>query len=48
VQVYDIVGKKLLETRTTNQLDVSAFATGLLFVKIETDTGFVVKKVLKD
>ncbi len=48
VQVYDVMGKRLLETINVNQIDVSAFASGLLFVKIETGKGFVVKKVLKE
>lgn len=48
IQVFDVVGKLLLQTNSTNQLDVSVLATGLLFVKIETDNGFVVKKIIKE
>ncbi len=48
VQVYDVMGKKLLETTNVNLIDVSSFANGLLFVKIETDRGAVMKKVLKE
>ncbi|MCF6308082.1 MAG: T9SS type A sorting domain-containing protein [Flavobacteriaceae bacterium] len=48
IQVYDVMGKKLMETKNSNQIDVSILASGLLFVKIETDKGFVVKKVVKE
>jgi len=48
IQVFDVVGKLLLQTNSTNQLDVSAFASGLLFVKIATDKGVVVKKIIKE
>ena len=47
VQVYDVMGKQLLEVKNVNQIDVSDFATGLLFVKIETENGYVMKKVVK-
>jgi len=48
IEVYDVLGKQLLHTNTVNQIDVSVLATGLLFVKIETNKGVVVKKVIKE
>ena len=48
IQVFDILGKKVLTTQNTNLIDVSALAAGLLFVNIETNQGVVVKKVVKE
>ncbi len=48
VYVYDVMGKRLLETINVKQIDVSAFTSGLLFVKIETENGYVVKKAVKE
>jgi len=48
IEVYDVLGKQLLQTNTVNQIDVSGLANGLFFVKIETDKGVVVKKVIKE
>jgi len=48
VKVYDVLGKQLLESKNVNQIDISAFTTGLLFVKIMTDKGVVVKRVVKE
>jgi len=48
VQVFDVLGKQLLQTNEINQIDVSVLTNGLLFVKITTDKGIVVKKVVKE
>jgi len=48
IEVFDVLGKQLLQTNKTNQIDVSVFTSGLLFVKIATDRGVVVKKVVKE
>jgi len=48
VRVYDVMGKQLLKTKNVNQIDVSGFASGLLFVKIETNQGALIKKIIKE
>jgi len=51
VTVYDVLGKLVLveeNPTSTMQLDVSNLASGLLLVKIETNKGFVVKKIVKE
>ena len=48
VNVYDTLGKVVLEQKNpTNQIDISNISSGLLFVKIETDEGVMVKKIIK-
>ncbi len=47
IQICDVLGKKILETNSVNQLDISTLANGLLFVNIVTDKGIVIKKVIK-
>ena len=48
IEVYDVMGKQLLEAQDVSEVDVSTLTPGLLFVKIETDKGVVVKKVVKE
>ncbi|MCL2168033.1 MAG: T9SS type A sorting domain-containing protein, partial [Lentimicrobiaceae bacterium] len=54
VEVFDIYGKKLyLSTRplvhsSTVSIDISHLASGIYFVKISTDEGVVMKKVVKE
>ncbi len=48
IAIFDVLGKKVLATKSTPQIDVSTLATGLLFIKIKTDKGVVVKKVVKE
>jgi len=48
IEVYDVLGKRVLESEATTQLDISSLASGLLFVKFETDKGFAVKKIVKE
>ena len=48
IKVYDTLGKLVLEQNTSySQIDISDLATGILFVKIETDKGLVTKKIIK-
>lgn len=48
LKVYDALGKLVLkEYYSFNQIDISDLATGLLFVKIETDKGLITKKIIK-
>ena len=53
IEIFDIYGKKLylptlstIHSSTTN-IDISYLSTGLYFLKISTESGEVVKKVLK-
>jgi len=48
IQIYDVFGKRLLETNNATQLDISNLTSGLLFIKIETDKGLIIKKVIKE
>ena len=48
VEVYDIYGRKqsYVSSVTCNEIDISHLRAGVYFVKIETDAGEVVKKVV--
>ena len=49
ILVYDLSGKKVLETPLTNdQINLSALSSGLWLVKERTEQGSVVKKVVKE
>ena len=48
VEVFDVYGRKLkAESRRQNVVDISDLAAGIYFVKISTEAGDVVKKVVK-
>jgi len=51
VEVFDIYGKKLLEQkaegRKQKEIDISNLQAGIYFVKISTEKGITVKKVIK-
>jgi hypothetical protein len=49
IEIFDILGRKLLfEKNNFNQLDVSHLNNGILFVKIETETGTITNKIIKE
>jgi len=49
ISVYNILGNLVLEKQNiVNQIDLSQLASGLLFVKIETDQGVITKKIIKE
>lgn len=49
IKIYNLMGSVLFQSRKpVNQIDVSNFASGVLFVKIETNKGLIVKKVGKE
>ncbi|MFK5983450.1 MAG: T9SS type A sorting domain-containing protein [Flavobacteriaceae bacterium] len=48
IQVLDLLGKILLDTKNTQQVNISQLPTGLLFVKIYTNKGSLVKKIIKE
>jgi len=52
VEIYDVLGKKqsfnhLITTSSNHLIDVTLFPSGIYFVKIMTEQGVVVKKVIK-
>ena len=52
VEVFDIYGRKqlsnhLITTSSHHLINISHLQTGIYFVKITTETGEVIKKVLK-
>ncbi len=49
IKIYNVLGKIVLEEKKkVNQIDVSNLKSGLLFLKIETDRGFITKKIIKE
>ena len=50
VVIYDVFGKiqKIENWKTENRIDISHLSTGIYFVKISTESGEVVRKVLKE
>tara|TARA_R110000787_G_scaffold41071_15_gene101645 strand:+ start:20266 stop:21240 length:975 start_codon:yes stop_codon:yes gene_type:complete len=49
ISVYNVLGKKVIETYgNQRQINLSRIAKGLLLVKIETNHGLVVKKIIKE
>lgn len=48
IQAYNVLGKKILDTNMTNQIDVSAFDNGLFFLKAETNMGGITAKIIKE
>jgi len=49
IMVYDVLGRLISKQNTpTRKLDISNFEKGLLLVKIKTEKGVFVKKVMKE
>lgn len=50
IQFYDYSGKMLLSfnAHSTNELDISHLPSGIYFIKVATENGNVVKKIMKD
>ncbi len=49
LKIYDVLGRLVLQdSNSTEQLDVSSLANGMLFVQLETDEGVITKKILKE
>ena len=50
VEIFDVYGKKILHSPFSilNSIDISHFPAGIYFVKIRTEAGEVVKKVVKE
>lgn len=46
LQLYDILGKRVLETGGTQQLNIDRFKSGVYFMKIHTTKGTVTKKLV--
>lgn len=48
IQVFNLLGEVIFaKEENTDQIDFSNYSKGIYFVKVETDKGFVVKKVIK-
>jgi hypothetical protein len=50
VKVYSILGKLVLSPqykKENNQIDVSSLNNGIYFLKIETEIGYLIKKIIK-
>ncbi len=51
IELYDVQGRileTLLETNTTTTLDISSKTSGIYFLKIKTEKGFKVEKIVKE
>jgi len=49
IEVYNTVGEKVLSKKgAISQLDVSNLTTGLYLLKIKTEKGELVKKIVKE
>uniref|UniRef100_UPI004048ED3F T9SS type A sorting domain-containing protein n=1 Tax=Gelidibacter sp. TaxID=2018083 RepID=UPI004048ED3F len=46
IDMYDVLGKHVLSTSQTTQIDVSQLTSGLYFVKIQSDKGEIIKKII--
>lgn len=46
VEVYDILGKRVLESVATNQLNVASFKAGVYFLKLHSSKGIMTRKVV--
>ncbi len=45
--IYNSIGQKIETTKTENNINVSNLTSGIYFIKIETETGSVTKKFIK-
>ncbi|MBU2940230.1 T9SS type A sorting domain-containing protein [Lacinutrix sp. C3R15] len=48
VVVYDLNGRRVLQSNHTSSIDVSALQTGMYIVQVETDTAIRTKKFIKN
>ena len=48
IEVFDVYGRKLSSYHRQHQIDISHLPTGIYIVKINTEAGEVVRKVLKE
>jgi hypothetical protein len=46
--IYNAIGQKIMETHATSSWDVSALATGVYFMSLETSKGRADLKFLKN
>ena len=46
VELFDILGKKMLSTATTNQLKIDHLSSGMYLLKLLSEKGILTKKVL--
>tara|TARA_R110002033_G_scaffold37974_1_gene77162 strand:+ start:13121 stop:14644 length:1524 start_codon:yes stop_codon:yes gene_type:complete len=48
VSVYDVSGKQIIEKYSNNQLNFSHLESGVYFLNIQTESGQVLKKIIKN
>ncbi len=48
VRIYNALGQLLSQKQFTRVIDISTFATGILFVQFQTNTGVITKSLLKN
>jgi hypothetical protein len=49
LELYDVLGKQIMNRDFINQIDTSSFAQGMYFLKLYTEDGeVVVKKVVRE
>lgn len=47
VSVYNLTGEKLMTVSNTNKIDINEYASGMYFVKVNTDKGTINKRLIK-
>ena len=47
IELYDILGKKVLNVANNHQIDLSSLYSGVYFIKITSDKGEITKKIIK-
>ncbi|MCH9661777.1 MAG: T9SS type A sorting domain-containing protein, partial [Bacteroidetes bacterium] len=48
IRIYDLMGKKMLETKANSVLDVSLLSKGVYLVSITTNKGILTEKLFKE
>jgi hypothetical protein len=46
VSLYEILGKEVYASKHSNHIDVSRYQQGIYLLKIETNRGFITKKII--
>jgi hypothetical protein len=46
VELFDILGKRVLNTNATNQLNIKQFKAGVYFLKVHAGTSILTKKII--
>ena len=51
IEIFDFLGKLMSSNQETGneiKLDISSYPSGIYFIRLNTDQGFIVKKIIKE